>query len=121
MIPKDPSRGSPEEIRVQRPGFLGEQDGPFERILKERLAEIFNRRGVVYRAYLGRVAFGGDGVVNVVLGLRGENIPESAMVQEVGSVFASVFNAKEHLDIMFLTDIQEFQLRKVCRPFFERS
>lgn len=41
------------------------------------------------------------------------------MVEKIGTVFASVFNSKEHLDIIFLNDQQEKDLLKVCQPFFE--
>jgi hypothetical protein len=107
-----------EEIRVPRCEFLGEQDGPSERLLKEKLADFFGRDRSVSRAYLVRVAFGEGKNVSVVLGLRTQFGPDKGMVEKVGAIFASVFNAKEHLDIMFLTDGQETQLVKVCRPFF---
>ncbi len=43
--------------RVQ---FLGEQDGPTEQLLKDRLSEFFKRDRSVLVAYLARVEVGGQ-------------------------------------------------------------
>lgn len=117
----NPSCKKSEEVRVREIRFLGEQDGPPERLLKEKLADFFRRDGSVSRAYLARVDFGEGKNASVVLGLRTQFGPDKGMVEKVGAIFAFVFNAKEHLDIMFLTDGQEAQLTKACKPFFEQS
>jgi hypothetical protein len=116
----NPSRKKTEEFRVSEIRFLGEQDGPSERILKERLADFFRRDGSVNRAYLARVDFSEGKNASVVLGLRTQFGPDKGMVEKVGAIFGFVFNAKEHLDIMFLTDDQEAELVKACPPFFKR-
>ena len=116
-----PSRKKSEEVRVPEIRFLGEQDGPPERLLKERLADFFRRDRSVSRAYLARVDFGEGKNASVVLGLRTQFGPGKGMVEKVGTIFADVFNSKEHLDIMFLTDGQEAQLTKACKPFFDES
>ena len=116
-----PSRKKSEQVRVPEIRFLGEQDGPPERLLKDRLADFFRRDRSVSRAYLARVDFGEGKDASVVLGLRTQFGPDKGMVEKVGTIFADVFNAKEHLDIMFLTDGQEVQLTKACKPFFEQS
>jgi hypothetical protein len=100
---------------------LGEQDGAAEQLLKERLADYFRHERSVSRAYLARVDFGERKNASVVLGLRAEFGPDKRMVEKVGAIFAVIFNAKEYLDIIFLTDGQEAQLTKVCKPFFEGS
>jgi len=100
---------------------LGGQDGPPERLLKERLADFFHRDRSVSKAYLAKVDLGRGKKASVVLGLRTQFGPDRGMVEKVGAIFGFVFNAKEHLDIMFLTDGQEAQLTKVCKPFFERN
>jgi hypothetical protein len=41
------------------------------------------------------------------------------MVDRVGAIFAAVFNSREHLDIIVLTEDQEAQVSGVCRPFFD--
>ncbi len=54
----NPLRKKSEEVRVGEIRFLGEQDGPPERLLKEKLADFFRRDGSVSRAYLAKVDFG---------------------------------------------------------------
>jgi hypothetical protein len=114
------SRKKPKEFRVPQIRFLGEQDGPPERILKERLADFFRRHRSVNRAYLARVDFGEGKDATVVLGLRTGLDPDKGIVETVGTIFASVFDAKKHLDIMFLTEHEEAELSGVCPPFFEQ-
>jgi hypothetical protein len=56
-----------------------------------------------------------------VLALRTQFGPDTGMAEKVGAIFGTLFNATEHLDILFLTDSQEAQLGKACKPFFEQS
>jgi len=114
-----PWRKKPEELVVPEIRFLGEQDGPPERILKEKLADFFRRDGSIDKAYLTKVDFGEGTNAGVVLGLRTQSGPDRRMVEKVGAIFAGVFNTQEHLDIVFLTDDQEAQLARVCPAFFE--
>lgn len=116
-----PSPKKSEEIRAHEIRFLGEQDGPSERLLKDKLADFFRRDRSVTKAYLARVEFGEGKEASVVLALRTQFGPDKGMVEKVGAIFASVFNAKEHLDIMFLTDTQEAELTKACQPFFNQD
>jgi hypothetical protein len=115
----NPSRKKSEEVHVREIRFLDEQDGPPERLLKDRLADFFRRDRSVSRAYLARVDFGEGKNASVVLGLRTQFGPDKGIVEKVGTIFGDVFNAKEHLDIMFLTDSQEAELMRACRPFFQ--
>lgn len=115
-----PWRKKSEVLRVREIRFLGEQDGPPERILKEKLADSFRRHGGIDKAYLTRVDFGEGTNPGVVLGLRTKAGPDMGVVENVGATFAHIFNTKEHLDTVFLTDDQEAQLAKVCPAFFER-
>ena len=116
-----PSPKKSEEVRVREVRFLGEQDGPSERLLKEKLADFIRRDRSITRAYLARGDFGKGRDASVVLGLRTQFGPDKGMVEKIGAIFASVFNPKEHMDIMFLTDSQEVQLAKACKPFFDES
>lgn len=108
---------APQELRVQEPKFVGEQDGSTERVLKQQLSKAFASEPAVQRAYLGRMSDGQH--VNVVLALRAMPGFEQALVKQVGSIFASIFSAKEHLDIVFLTDADEPELKNVCPSFYE--
>jgi SseB protein C-terminal domain len=101
--------------------FLGEQDGPFERILKEKLANEFRYEPGIRKAYLARAEIGESRVTSVVLALLAVGTEENRLVQRVGSIFATVFNVREHLDVVFLTPQYESQLTNVCTPFFERD
>jgi hypothetical protein len=98
--------------------FLSEQNGIPEHLLKNKLAEFFQRDGSVSRSYLARIDYGEGKNTGVVLGLRTQFGPDRGMVEKVGAIFAVVFNSKEHLDIMFLTDGEEAELARVCKPFF---
>lgn len=111
-----PSRPT-EKIHVPNPRFVGEQDGPFERTLKDQLVAEFLRGRKVNRAYLARADYG-DGKIVVILGLRAEKDMERKLVDAVGAIFAAIFGAEQHLDIFFLTNQIEDQLVKVCNPFF---
>jgi hypothetical protein len=107
----------PEEIYIQEPRFVGEQDGPTERILKQKLSEAFGGEPAVQRAYLARMAEGQN--INVVLALRANPGFEHALVRQVGAIFAPIFSAEVHLDVVFLTDALELELKKVCGSFYE--
>ena len=71
------------------------------------------------RAYLARVDHGVPGSYEVALCVRGR--AGAAVVQLVADSFASIFAKDAHLDTLFLSDVQEAELQKVCRPFFELS
>lgn len=109
----------PEEISVREIRFLGEQDGPSEQVLKNKLVDLFHSEKSVTRAYLARFDLGSDESAGVILGLKTQRGPDKKVVEKVGAVFASIFNATQHLDIAFLTDGQEDRIAKVCKPFFE--
>ena len=103
-------------MRVPEVRFLGEQDGKPERLLKGRLAESFKPRGEVQRAYLAQVISGDQ--VGVALCLKTRYGADPNLVREIGSIFASIFAKKAHLDILFLSESQELVLRNVCAPFY---
>jgi hypothetical protein len=111
----------PQEMRVPQPRFVGEQDGPPERELKERLVEFFRRDQSVQIAYLARVVYGDQIAVGVALCLRTQFGPDRGLAEKIGRIFASMFGSHEHLDMVFLTSEQEAALAKTCRPFFGPS
>src|SRR6266849_8219779 len=103
------------------PRFLSEQDGPFERCLKEKLAAAFLNDRIIGRAYLARVDLRNGSGESVILGLRTSNYDGWKMLDDIASIFASIFHTAEYLDIVFLKERDEAELRKVCRPFFSRD
>jgi type III secretion system (T3SS) SseB-like protein len=113
----DQSPRSPDEFQTPQIRFVGEQDGPSERRLKEQLVLAFGREQRVSRAYLARAEY--EGQTNVILALRADGGSEKALVQEVASIFASMFGGNQYLDVFFLDDRTEPSLEQVCRSFFE--
>jgi hypothetical protein len=99
--------------------FLGEQDGPAEQRLKERLEALFEQNAGVSGAYLARALV--DGEATVVLGLQASGVDESELARKIGAVFASIFNARAHLDVVLLSDAQVAAAGRLCRAFYERA
>lgn len=108
----------PNKICIGHLVVLGEQDGPFEQVLKEELVNSFRRDKRVVRAYLARANSDRDESVDVILGLRTHFGPDPRLAKQVGKIFASIFSDTEHLDIIFLTEEQEVRVAAACRPFF---
>lgn len=117
MLWSRPSSGKhPQEILVPRVQFLGEQDGPPEQLLKNRLIEFFQRDKSVHRAFLARIRFGEQS--GIALCLKTQFGADKGLAEKIGAIFGMIFNAHEHLDIMFLNDEQEAELARMCSPFF---
>ncbi len=106
----------PQTIRVPIIEFLGEQDGPSEKFLKERLSAFFGRDRSVRAAYLARVDIGGH--TTVALCLKTQFGPDHGLAEKIGTIFKTIFDAQTHMDIMFPDAEQEADLVKVCKPFF---
>ena len=104
------------ELRVPSVEFLGEQDGEPERLLKERLIECFERDSRVRRAYLARVHAAGQ--FGVALCMKTIGNTDRRLIDKVHSIFARIFDVRQHLDILFLTESDELLLARVCLPFF---
>ena len=101
--------------------FLGEQDGPAEQRLKEALSVLLGLGATVTRAYLARVRYD-DKTSGVMLGLLTDDERNSEKVAvQMGRTFEALFNTKTHLDIMFLDDERDSEIRKACAPFYDRT
>jgi hypothetical protein len=107
------------ELEAQDIAFTGEQDGPVEQQLKEQLAQLFDRHPPVVQAFLARATI--DGQPTVILGVHADAADESGLAREVGAVFASIFNARQHLDIVFLSDTRLAEVSRVCGAFYDRA
>lgn len=113
---------SPEAMSVPGVTFRCEHDGVPERELKNGLIQLFERRADVEKAFLAVVTYPGDaenGVALCTTGVKPQDRPQLAA--DIGTVFAKLFRAEQHLDLIFPTSEQESSLGKVCRPFFVRS
>lgn len=98
--------------------FICEQTGKVEDEFKKALYDIFNSSAIPIRVYLFRANYDMESEnFNVVLGIMMEKVTQN-LYQEIIQVFKFMFGKHEKLDIMFLNDEQEIELRKVCCPFF---
>lgn len=107
-----------EKHSVRKVNFLSEQDGTPERELKTRLSRAFEATPGIWRGYLAQIDYGDPSQQNVALCLIAAPGLEKDIVEQVGSVFRSLFNEEEHLDILFPSPQQEAELSLVCRPFY---
>lgn len=103
---------------MRKVNFLSEQDGTPERELKARLGRVFEANPGLWRAYLARIDYGDGGPQNVALCLIAASGLEKENVEQVGSVFRSLFKTEERLDILFLRLQQEAELSLVCLPLY---
>ena len=111
---------SPEKIKVKRISFIREQDGVPEQKLKSALVILFQDSKSVISAYLARVDYGNSEEINVALCIRSEKVKDIKLQEKAARIFSDRFGSHEHLDIIFLRDDQETDLKKVCTAFYER-
>jgi len=98
--------------------FLGEQDGKAEQEFKETLYSVLAGYDKSLRAYLARVKYKENDNSFVALCFRVEEEIDKYLLVQSTKIFRMMFGEDEHLDIIFLNEQQESQLRKVCCPFF---
>jgi SseB protein C-terminal domain len=115
------SRRPTEELIAHALTFVGEQDGPPERMLKERLSELFAGCKNPLKAYLARVRYREARGESVCLCLSVSGGEEKPLLEAVHSLFAQQFNRAVHLDILFLNLKREEQVAAVCKPFYLRD
>lgn len=109
----------PQEMQVSEVKFFGEQDGVPERLLKGKLTQFFQCDKSVYRAYLARTNL--EGQTSVALCVKTQFGADRGLAEKIGAIFGTIFNAHEHLDIIFLSEQQESQLKRVCSTFFDSN
>jgi hypothetical protein len=101
--------------------FIGEQDGPSERFLKEELSKLFGGHTNVLTAYLARVHYADPKSVSVCLCLEVTDGVDEPLVEAAHSLFARHFNREVYLDIIFLKSSQKVQVAVVCKPFYQSN
>ena len=101
--------------------FIGEQDGADERRLKEAISVLLDLNASVARAYL--VLTKGEGTApSVMLGLVTHDRRESgALALQMDRVFGALLKTETHLDVIFLDDDGDEQIRRTCAPFYHFS
>jgi hypothetical protein len=101
--------------------FVGEQDGSPERDLKAQFIKLFREQSTIQRAYLARTDYGDATGVNVALCVKSSTGEDTSLVSSVSAIFGEMFGSHEHLDVLFIRDDEEQQLRVVCTAFYERA
>lgn len=110
-----------KELRVPKISFVCEQDGDVECNFKNKIIPLLNERDYVQSAYLARVTYGDSNKLNVALCVRMEQKEDESLRRAIVDIFSAMFNRKEHLDMIFLRDEQENELRNVCSSFYEKN
>jgi len=106
----------PGDVKVVVIRFLGEQVGPSETLLKTKLTDFFIRDQSVERAYLCRIQNGET--LSVALCLKSKFGKDPGLAEKIGRIFATLFGRSQFLDILFLSDEREVELRTACPAFF---
>lgn len=117
-LKKKPQRELVTSVSVQKLRFLGEQDGPVERDVKERWMPILRASPPIRRAFLVRALYEGHPGPQVILALCSSGGPDDALVEALRVPFAAIFHRDCPLDMAFLTPAQESQIEPVCGPFY---
>lgn len=98
--------------------FIGEQVDSGEQRLKEAISVLLDLSATVARAYLVRASADGN-AGGVMLGLVTHDKLESGkLALQMDRAFGALFNTDKHLDVVFLDDEGDAQIRKTCPPFY---
>lgn len=112
------SKGKQDSITTSRTCFIAEQVGVPENEFKESIIDLFRGRDKPLRAYLAQIEYCEKQDFNVALCVAIESGEDEKLANDIAVIFRRMFGGHEHLDILFLSENQEEQLRKVCCPFF---
>src|SRR5262249_26117380 len=119
-VPGQATTREVEPLRQSTVRFVREQDGEPERQLKTRLLPVLRSRpDAASAAFLVCVDYGEPNASGVALCAAGP--ADAGFVRDIGVVFSGLFSKGSHLDILFLSDDKESEVRKVCEPFYERE
>ena len=108
-------------LNPKRIEFLYEQDGEFERELKARLTPVLGQHDSIRRAYLARVGYQPQETPMVALCLRTTEDAPRILADRLGAVFRPMAPPNLSLDILFMDEAQELDLRRVAAPFYTRA
>lgn len=108
-----------ETIKPPRIEFVGEQAGPVEDDLKAKFCQVFAEMPDIRSAYLARLSYGEPAGYSVGLCIRSRIGIDHPLQKRLGQIFTDTFSGDQYLDILFIRDDQEEELKKVCRPFYE--
>jgi SseB protein C-terminal domain len=106
------------QFSASKIAFISEQDGAYERRLKEAISVLLDLNATVARAYLARASY--DGITgSIMLGLVTHDKKESGkLALQMDRAFGALFNTEAHLDVVFLDDDGDARIRRTCQPFY---
>jgi hypothetical protein len=107
-----------ESFDCNKMRFIAEQIGIVENEFKKEIVKILSNVNKPSRAYLVRVEYKNSHDFNVALCIALKNGYDQELVNPIALVFRKMFGIYEHLDILFIDEHQETDLRKTCCPFF---
>lgn len=108
----------PQKLTGVTTKFIGEQDGPSERDLKARFVELFRQEPAIERGYLALAEHGDGSGVHVILAIKSSDGEDPSVIRKLMEIFGEMFSSQEHLDMIFIREDQEHQIRNVCAPFY---
>ncbi|MCC7015552.1 MAG: enhanced serine sensitivity protein SseB C-terminal domain-containing protein [Planctomycetes bacterium] len=109
-------RSEPLQLELgARLEFVELQRGATEERLMRSLVQLFRSQPGVRRAYLARVRYATGRSSEVALCLVGDE--SDALHESIGRLFWAMFEQGEHLDVLFVDEREESELRAVCEPF----
>lgn len=118
------NKSKQEKSIVQKVQFLGEQDGIPEQIFKGDLNKFFATVPSVNSAYLARVIYNNRKSpfeIALCISAKIDTEREKVLLAEIGKIFSKLFNSDTHMDMLFLKDGQENELKNVCKPFYVKK
>ena len=113
-----PSRPA-ETLTPPRIEFVGEQAGQTEDELKTRFVPTLQQSASVRSAYLARVSYGEPSGCSVALCIRSTTGSDDTLQHRLASIFTEMFRTDAYLDIIFIRDDPEQQLKRVCNAFYQ--
>ena len=110
-----------EPLRPAKILFLGEQDGEIERELKKQLSKCFAGSIRVSYAYLVRASYKETPGVNIALCIFANAANRTELLPCLEQVFRGMFHPTQHIDMLFLSEIQLKEINQVAKPFYTAS
>ena len=106
--------------RLSHPGIVAlYQAGQTEDELKTRFVPTLQQSASVRSAYLARVSYGEPSGCSVALCIRSTTGSDDTLQHRLASIFTEMFRTDAYLDIIFIRDDQEQQLKRVCNAFYQ--
>ena len=105
-------------MRKENIQFLCEQNGEAECEFKSAIFSFFHGKINKVRAYLAKVVYENEkNQFNIALCFRSES-NQQFLLENSTRIFKNIFGVNQHLDIIFLDEVEEKKLREVSCPFY---